>query len=149
MIVACLADVYNGVKDNSVKACMLKSENPGGKIVYVLCTITDIINNDGRSVIILVSLMILLVIVLFFFLRKICSLKNELFKNSIRTDELNEEILKADSIIKSQHDELVSIRDNLNTSEYRYGMLFDKMMNAFFILEPIFNRDNILKDFLL
>jgi signal transduction histidine kinase len=142
MIVTFLADVYNGAK-----ACLLPAENPGGKIVYVLCAVTDIINSDGRSVIILVLLMILLVIVLFFSLRKIKYLNNELCKSNIRMDELNEEISKANSIIKSQHDELISIREKLNTSEYRYEMLFDKMMNAFFILEPIFNRENILKDF--
>lgn len=116
--------------------------------MYVLCTIIDIVINKGRGpVIVIILLMVLLVTALFFFLRKMNCLKDELYKSNIRIDELNEEITNADSIIKSQHDELVSMREHLNTSEYRYGMLFDKMMNAFFILEPIFTQENKLKDF--
>ncbi|MGE5614428.1 MAG: sensor histidine kinase [Bacillota bacterium] len=115
--------------------------------MYVLDAINDNTNEDNGLVIIIILLIILFVIVLFFLLRRINYLKNELYKSNIRIDELNEEISKADSIIKSQHDELVRIRENLSTSEYRNEMLFDKMMNAFFILEPVFNPDNKLKDF--
>lgn len=83
--------------------------------------------------------MVEFIIILAFYLRKISRMKGELQKN-------HEELKASDNKLRLQFDELTRVQQSLITSEKRYFLLFDKMMNGYFVFEPVINQDGKLVD---
>lgn len=97
------------------------------------------------SIIVLVFLLTF-IIALLVYLRQLNSLKKELSKNNKELTDLYEDLKFADGKLKKQYDELVLMQNSLNSTEYRFELLFDKMMNGFFIFEPVYNAQHKIND---
>jgi ABC-type uncharacterized transport system substrate-binding protein len=111
----------------------------GSEIINKPSSIFEEHKNAVITAIAIFLLLIAFIIILAFYLRKISSMKGELQKN-------HEELLESDNKLKQQFDELKRVQQSLITSEKRYFLLFEKMMNGFFIFEPVANTEGKLVD---
>ncbi|MDF2891498.1 MAG: diguanylate cyclase/phosphodiesterase [Clostridia bacterium] len=84
------------------------------------------------TAIIIFCLLVVFIIVLATYLRKISRMNDELQKN-------HEELVASDNKLRQQFNELTKTQQKLISSEMRYSMLFEKMMNAFCVIEPVMN----------
>ncbi|MHB1394121.1 MAG: PAS domain-containing sensor histidine kinase [Clostridia bacterium] len=85
------------------------------------------------------SLLVVFIIILVIYLGKISRIKSEL-------QESNEELTASGNKLKEQYDELTRIKQSLTSSENRYSMLFERMLNGFMVFEPITNNDGKFTD---
>ena len=85
------------------------------------------------------SLLILFIIMLALYLGKIGGMKSELEKK-------HEELIESDHKLRQQYNELASTQQMLSTSEKRYSLLYEKMLNAFCVFEPVMNEKGELID---
>lgn len=83
---------------------------------------------------------------LLFHIKKINRMKKELEMKHKELSHLNKELSASDHKIKSQYKELIKTQENLMLKEHQYRLLFEKMLNGFFVVEPIFNEDKKLVD---
>lgn len=89
--------------------------------------------------IIIFVLLVAFIVILVFHLGKINRMRGEL-------QQKHEELIESDNKLKRQLDELVRMQQSLTSSEKRYSLLFEKMMNAFAIFEPVLNESGKLID---
>ena len=87
----------------------------------------------------IISLLIISIIILTFQIKKISRIKSEL-------QNKNEEQAASDDKLKHQLEELERVQHSLITSEKRYFLLFEKMMNAFFVFEPVIDKNGKMSD---
>jgi signal transduction histidine kinase/ABC-type uncharacterized transport system substrate-binding protein len=96
-----------------------------------------------RSIVIIAitifCLLIIFIIMQSIYLGKIGGMKNELEKE-------HEMLIESDNKLRQQFNELTTTQHQLITSEVRYSLLFEKMMNAFCIVEPVMNKQEKLMD---
>jgi signal transduction histidine kinase/ABC-type uncharacterized transport system substrate-binding protein len=85
------------------------------------------------------SLLILFIIMMAIYLGKIGGMKNELEKK-------HEELKKSDDKLRQQFNELISTQKMLSSSEKRYSLLFERMLNAFCVFGPVVNESGKLVD---
>lgn len=85
------------------------------------------------------SLLILFIIMLALYLGKIGNMKNELEKK-------HEELIESDNKLKKQFHELKNTKRMLGSSRKRYSLLYEKMLNAFCVFEPVMNESGKLID---
>jgi len=106
--------------------------------------------DENRGIVItalVVFVMLLIFItVLLFYLKRLQAMKKELSENNAKLTGLYEDLSTASRKLKKQYDELVSVQNDLSSSEYKLGLFFEKMMNGFFIFEPVFNNHQKLVD---
>lgn len=88
---------------------------------------------------IIFSLLIAFIITLAIYLGKISGMKSELQKK-------HEELIESDNKLRQQFDEFTRTQQRLISSEMRYSLLFEKMMNAFCIIEPVIDKSEKLID---
>lgn len=98
------------------------------------------------TVLVIFILLVLFICILLFYLRKINKMKQKLSEKNEELTQLYEELTDNENELRQQFDELVTMQQALVTSENRYSLLFEKMLNGFFILEPVLNRENKLID---
>lgn len=91
------------------------------------------------TALIIFTLLILFIVILVSYLRKISRMKNQLEKN-------HEELAASENKLRQQYEELVRVQQNLIISEKRYFLLFEKMMNGFFVFEPVLNDEKKMVD---
>ena len=91
------------------------------------------------TAIIIFSLLIVFIIILAIYLRKISGMKSEL-------QNKHEELIQSDNKLRQQFNELISMQKMLSSSEKRYSLLFEKMLNAFCVFEPAMNESGKLID---
>ena len=91
------------------------------------------------TIVVIFSLLIISVIMLAAYINRISKIKREL---QIK----NEELTASDDKLKKQLEEHERVQHSLITSEKRYLLLFEKMMNAFFIFEPVFDEKGNISD---
>ena len=94
------------------------------------------------TVLIIVTLLLAFIMVLIFNLRRINAMKEKLNDNHVELTGLYENLTIADNKLKQQINELVAVQEDLISSEGRYELLFDKMINGCFVFEPILNAEN-------
>jgi signal transduction histidine kinase/ABC-type uncharacterized transport system substrate-binding protein len=96
-----------------------------------------------RSIVIIAitifCLLIIFIIMQSIYLGKIGGMKNELEKE-------HEMLIDSDNKLRQQFNELTTTQQQLISSEVRYSLLFEKMMNAFCIVEPVLNKQGKLMD---
>jgi signal transduction histidine kinase/ABC-type uncharacterized transport system substrate-binding protein len=90
------------------------------------------------AVVVIVTLLIFITVLLFY-LKRLQAMRKELTNNNAKLTGLYEDLSLASRKLKKQYDELVAVQRDLSTSEYKLELLFEKMMNGFFIFEPVFN----------
>ncbi|MDK2787277.1 MAG: hypothetical protein PWP07_502 [Epulopiscium sp.] len=105
-------------------------------------TYRHIVINTVHLIVVLISLIVILLL----HIKKIHKMKKELEIKHYELTELNEELAASDLKLKRQYLELVKTQENLMHSEYQYRLLFEKMLNGFFVFEPVFNEDHKLVD---
>lgn len=88
---------------------------------------------------IIFAFLIAFIFVLVTYLRKISSMKLQLQKN-------NEELMDSGRMLQEQYNELERVQQDLVSSETRYSLLFEKMLNGFYIGEPVLNDEGKLVD---
>lgn len=91
-------------------------------------------------------LLVLFIVMLVCYLRKINRMKDELEKKNEEQGKLYTELEQSDNKLKQQFGELVRVQQSLTTSEKRYSLLFEKMLNGFFVFEPVVNSAGKLVD---
>ncbi len=88
---------------------------------------------------IIFCLLVAFILILTFYLRKISRMNIEL-ENS------HQELKESDDMLKAQFAEFVSVQETLVSSEKRYSILFEKMLNGYFVFEPVLNESGKLVD---
>jgi signal transduction histidine kinase/ABC-type uncharacterized transport system substrate-binding protein len=103
-----------------------------------------------RSVVITtLSILVLLVSFIFlllFYIRKLREMKQVLHKSHEDLTKLYKDLEASDEKLKKQYSELVRVQQNLTSSERQYSLLFEKMLNGFYIFEPVINSDKRIID---
>ncbi len=99
-----------------------------------------------NTTIIIFSLLIVFIVILIFYIKRISRMKQKLQQNHDRLTKIYKALTDSDNKLKQQYTELVTVQQSLKSSEKQYALLFEKMLNGFFIFEPIFNEDNKLVD---
>jgi signal transduction histidine kinase/ABC-type uncharacterized transport system substrate-binding protein len=98
---------------------------------------------DHKSIVIMAvvifSILVVFIIVLAFYLGKLNNTRKELQKS-------NEGLIESRNKLKEQYDELVSVQRSLTSSENRFSLLSERMLNGFFIFEPVTNKDGKIID---
>lgn len=100
------------------------------------------------TVSIIICLLISLIFVLILHVKRINRMKHKLHVSNVELTNLYDELTASDEELKQQFDELVITQKSLMESEERYALLFEKMLNGFFVFEPIFDQNNNLLDML-
>lgn len=98
------------------------------------------------TVIIIFVILVSFICILLFHIKKINRMKEELQNKHDELTHLNRELIVFDNKIKSQYTELVATQESLMQREHQYRLLFEKMLNGFFVFEPVFNGDKKLVD---
>lgn len=98
------------------------------------------------SVVIIILLLVTFICILLYYLRRISKMKQELSKNNTSLVQLYEDLAASDKELKQQFDELSEMQKNLVTSEEQYSLLFEKMLNGFFVFKPVLDHENKLID---
>lgn len=88
---------------------------------------------------IIFSLLVVFIIILLSYLGKISRMKSELQKS-------NEGLIESGNKLQEQYDELARVQQSLISSENRYSLLFERMLNGFYIGEPVTNKEGKLVD---
>lgn len=104
----------------------------------------------NRNVIIaaavIVVMLLMFITILLFYLKRLRAMKKELSDSNIQLTGLYEDLIVASNKLKKQYDELIAMQNDLSSSENRLELIFDKMINGFFIFEPVYNAHNKLID---
>ncbi|HWQ29800.1 MAG TPA: ABC transporter substrate binding protein, partial [Negativicutes bacterium] len=87
------------------------------------------------------ALLVAFIVQLVYYLRKTRTMSRELKNN-------NEELVKSDSILRQQYEELNRVQKELVSSEERYSTLFRRMLNGFIVFEPYLNSEGRMVDIL-
>ncbi len=91
-------------------------------------------------------MLLIFIIVLLFYLNRLRGMRKELIENNLQLTGLNEDLTVASNKLKKQYDELVSVQNDLSSSKLKVNRIIDKMINGFFIFEPVFNAKHKLVD---
>ena len=98
------------------------------------------------TTIIIFVILVIFICILLYHLKKIHRMKEELEAKHDELTQLNKELTASDHKIKSQYLELVRTQENLMLREHQYRLLFEKMLNGFFVFKPVYNEDHKLVD---
>ena len=93
----------------------------------------------ANTAIFIFLLLVTFIIILFIYLSRIRTLRNEL-------QEKHEKLVESDDKLKLQFYALTDMQRSLISSEKRYSLLFEKMLNAFCVFEPVMNESGKLVD---
>ncbi len=125
-------DIFNATKD------------------YYMTQTLSLFYETYKRIIIAVEVIILLllsfIIALILYIKKISKMKAEILRNHKKLTQLYNELTDADARLKQQLEELKKTQKSLIRSEERYSLLFEKMLNGFFVFEPIMNEEGKLID---
>ncbi|HPZ05482.1 MAG TPA: ATP-binding protein, partial [Clostridiales bacterium] len=91
------------------------------------------------AAVVIIVMLLMFITILLFYLKRLQAMKKELSESNIKLTGLYEDLSLASRKLKKQYDELTAVQQDLSTSEYKLELLFEKMMNGFFIFEPVFN----------
>jgi signal transduction histidine kinase/ABC-type uncharacterized transport system substrate-binding protein len=91
-------------------------------------------------------LLVIFILILLFYLKKINVMKDNLSKTNIELLGLNDNLSSAEVKLRQQFNELQSMQKDLVSSEHRFALLFEKMLNGFFIGEPVLGNDGGIMD---
>ena len=98
------------------------------------------------TVLIIIFMLVIFILILLFYLRKINKMKQDLLLKNKELSELYEELTATNETLKQQYDKLNKAQMDLVTSEKKYSLLFEKMLNGFFVFEPVINKENKIID---
>jgi len=100
------------------------------------------------TVLFIFLILVLFIVALMIHLRRISRMKQKLYDSNVELTHLYDELATSDEELKQQFEELSIMQRNLMFSEERYVLLFERMLNGFFVFEPIVDQDNHLIDLL-
>ncbi len=83
---------------------------------------------------------------LVFHVRKINKMRKELYDKHEELTQIYEELMVSEETLREQYEELSVMQKDLVSSEERYALLFERMLNGFFVFEPVVNHENRLTD---
>ena len=89
------------------------------------------------------------VVILIIYIKKINKMKQMLINSNVQLSRLNKGLVESNDVLKQQIKELITEQRSLFDSEKRYSLLFEKMMNGFFVFRPIFDLNKKLCDLLI
>ncbi|MDP4091136.1 MAG: ATP-binding protein, partial [Bacillota bacterium] len=98
------------------------------------------------TIAIIFVLLIFFIIILIHYLRKVSRMKNELYESNSELAQLYEELAASEEELRQQLEELMEMQKSLEQSEERYRILFEKMLNGFFVFESVLNDEGELVD---
>jgi signal transduction histidine kinase/ABC-type uncharacterized transport system substrate-binding protein len=98
------------------------------------------------NIVVVISSLLLLIILLLYYLSKIKRMKEDLSKNNLELSGLYQDLSLAGAKLQQQFDELSAVQDSLVSSERRFSLLFEKMLNGFCVVEPVFGEQGKIAD---
>jgi len=119
---------------------------PGSEIINRPYSFIDEHKGIVITALVVFVLMLIFITILLFYLKRLQAMKRELSENNAKLTDLYEDLSTASRKLKKQYDELIAVQNDLSSSEYKLGLFFEKMMNGFFIFEPVFNNRQKLVD---
>lgn len=120
----------------------------GSQIINKPFSFLETYKNLVITVIIIISVLIIFICILIFYLGKISRMKDEQYLSNKKLEQLYEDLTVSDKVLKQQFDELTEVQRNLISSEERYALLFEKMLNGFCVFEAVLDKENKLIDML-
>lgn len=118
----------------------------GSIIINKPYSLLETYKNIIITTVIIIVILTIFIFILLVYLRKIQLIKEELAKNNVELSQLYEELTASEEELRVQYDELSEVQKNLISSEERYRQLFEKMMNGYFVFEPVYDKDGRLQD---
>ncbi len=118
----------------------------GSIIINKPYSLLETYKNIIITTVIIIVILTIFIFILLVYLRKIQLIKEELAKNNVELSQLYEELTASEEELRVQYDELSEVQKNLISSEERYRQLFEKMMNGYFVFEPVYDMDGRLQD---
>ncbi len=134
---------YKLMKEYGIRPSSLPN---GSIIINKPVSILDQYRNYVISALVLLVIMTVFIIVLMINLRKVNRMKQELTKSHNELSRLYEDLTASEEELRMQYSELTQTQQNLLVSEERYRQLYEKMLNGYFIFEPVLDNDKNLKD---
>lgn len=105
---------------------------------------------DHKNLVITVAIififLVVFIFILLFYLKKINTMKKDLSKSNKELVVLYENLSSAEGKLRQQFNELQNMQENLVSSEHRFVLLFEKMLNGFFIVEPVLGNEGRITD---
>lgn len=98
------------------------------------------------TVLIIIFMLIIFILILLFYLRKISRMKEDLLIKNKELTELYSELEAANETLQENYNKLNKAQLDLARSESKYSLLYEKMLNGFFIFEPVLNKENKISD---
>lgn len=134
---------YTQLKRFGIKPGQLPA---GSLIVNKPFSFIETYKNLVISVAITIGLLIAFIFILLYYLRKISRIRQQLVDSNTKLSQLYEDLTASDEELKQQFDELETMQKSLIASDKRYAMLFEKMLNGFAVLEPMYNSQDKISD---
>lgn len=105
---------------------------------------------EYRNIIISVSIVLVILIIFIFillvYINRISNIKQELAKSHDELSKIYDDLTASDKELKRQFDELSVVKEDLSSSEARYRQLYEKMLNGYFVFEPVIDEECRLTD---
>ncbi len=105
---------------------------------------------EYKNVIISASILLVLLVVFIFillvYINRINKIKQELAKSHAELSKIYDDLTASDKELKRQYDELSVVKEDLSSSEARYRQLYEKMLNGYFVFEPVIDEECKLTD---
>ncbi|HEX3028031.1 MAG TPA: ABC transporter substrate binding protein [Clostridia bacterium] len=98
------------------------------------------------TVLFIFILLLIFIFILLFYLNKISNMKKALYESNIQLTSLYDDLSASEEELRSQYYELAQTEKSLAASEKLYKLIFQKMLNGFAIIEPVW-INNKLTDF--
>jgi signal transduction histidine kinase/ABC-type uncharacterized transport system substrate-binding protein len=118
----------------------------GSIIINKPYSLLETYKNIIITTVIIIVILTIFIFILLVYLRKIQIIKEELASNNAELSQLYEELTASEEELRVQYDELSEVQKSLVSSEERYRQLFEKMMNGYFVFEPVYDKDGRLQD---
>ncbi len=134
---------YNVLKRFNINTNLLPK---GSQIINKPYSFLEEHKNIVLAAVVIFVILLIFITILLFYLKRLQSMKKELSDNNVRLTGLYEDLSAASRKLKNQYDELAAVQNDLSSSEYKLGLFFEKMMNGFFIFEPVFNSMHKIVD---
>mgnify|MGYP001176824443 CR=1 FL=1 len=119
---------------------------PGSEIINKPGSYLKDHRNTVLVAVVVIVMLLIFITVLLFYLKRLQTMKKELSQSNEKLTGLYEDLSLASRKLKKQYDELMAVQKDLSISEYRFELLFEKMMDGFFIFEPVCNSAGKIVD---
>ncbi len=134
---------YTLMKKYGIKPSSLPE---GSNIINKPVSILDQYRNYVIAALVLLLILVIYIIILIINLKKVERIKQQLSLSHKELSRLYEDLTASEEELRMQNSELIQTQQELSESEECYRQLYEKMLNGYFVFEPVFDAQKNLKD---